>query len=619
MAIEKIMSHMLPPNFFQGNESSLRFENQLPIVCWSALSVPPFDMSFFLLCRFRRNVFHFFYEMASLWLLPGKQMHILLQFAADFFMPEISSQKYTAGEVTLRIEHPVDLKTLQNNLPIFEREIRLGIESAYLAGRILEFKGLSANEKITLIQDSIVSLMHKRPQDFDYGLLSEMQHFLVLCRDEFKAARHCRHLSKIICVHYLFRKAMKLSLETFPDRRYISVKLIRAKLAGKKRVLGIALGISFIRQNEILEHPHILSAIKAIVPNAKKVADSFLKHLIGSEQAWTLYIEIEKEDETTFTLEEERQLKEKLPSEMKNHFQERLNPLFMPQNEEEIMRHILTLSGELTLVRDLPQVMILFNQQLVESLEFLVIVLRIFKPELKSISQLFESKSTPLEFLHDRTKYVGCLRKKYKKEAAVFRLRFHKAPFLRSDHSIDLYRARQELVKELSRLMGEFRDFNGGIISKETELFDKIRQDLGTLAKEHDLLLENFFFSLNPPLMRSLLPSDPIKNMFIMLLEAQEEGLANDQPYQIRIREKDGYFYLYLSAKEPSFYEILAPAIEGMESTSLQIASSFMPQTEIPSSFALISKISYPEEIGRLRLLIEQTMAGWAQRLFSLR
>lgn len=611
-----MMSHVLPPNFFQGDDVASRFKDQLPIICWSTLEDPPFDISFFLLCPFRPNVFRFFYEMISLWLIPGKRTNAILQFAADFSMPDLSSQKYIAGEVMLHIEHPGELKILQKNLPVIESEIRLGVKSTYQADRTLEIKGLTSNEKIALIQENIVSLIQRRPQDFDYDILSEMQHFIVLSRDDFKEARTFRHMSKIICVHYLFRKALRHSLEAFPDRRYISVKLIRAEVASK-RILGIALGISFLQENEILEASHILSAVKSIVPGAKKVNGSFFKNQSRSNLICTLYLEIEKEN--PITLEEERRLKLELPSELKNHIQCPLHSLFMPQNEEEIMRHILSLSGQLTLVRDLPQTMILFNQQTADSLEFLVIVLRLLKPELKPIIQAFDLKPTFLEFIHDRTKIVGSLRKKYKKEATVFRLKIRKTPFLRSDYSVDLYKARHEVAKELRRVIGEFRDFNGGTISKERELFEKVRKELGHLAKEHAFLLENFFFSLTPAVMRSVLPSEPVKNIFTMFVEAENEGLTDNLPFQIRIRETGGYFHLHLSAKNPSFYEILAPAIEAVKVSTLQITSCFLPQSDAPSSFAMICRNTPDqEEVHRLRLAIERAMTNWAQRFLSL-
>ena len=597
-AVYRILSYVLPPSFFQGEGAVARFNSQLPIICWTPLGEPPFDLSFFLCCRFRPNAFRFFYEMVSRWLIPGKRLNALLQFATDFSLPDMSPQKYIGGEVMVRIENDMDLETLQRNLPIIESEIRLGVESYYQSCRIMEIKGLSSDEKTALIQENIVRLIRHRPQDFDYDILCEMQHFLVICKEGFKAERTYRHMSRIICVHYLFRKALLLSLETFPERRYISIKLVRAKLYGTHPVLGIAIGLSYISDNELFESRHIISGIQAIVPEAIKVSGSYFLNKRSSDPICTVYIEIEKEG--GFTLEEQRRLKEELPSELKNRFEKRLHPVFMPQNEEVVMRNMLTLSNQLKFVRDLPQVMIDFNQQMEEHLEFLVILARVAKPGLPAINDYFKNKPTFLEFIPDRQRIVGTLRKKYEKEASVFRVRIRKHPFFRKNLSVDLYKARKEIANELARLLGEFRDYNGGTISKETELFDRLKASLGAKAREHVFLLENYFYSLTPPIMRSVLPVEPIKKLFLMMLD---EELVDAQQYAIRLQEDSNYLYALITSVDLHFHETLH-----LEPYGGKIATCLVPQTDC-FSFGLIFRNPTTQESLSLRLAIEEIMA----------
>lgn len=596
-AIQRILSHVIPPTVFLQEGGMAHFQRQLPIICWTPLSEPPFEISFFLCCRFRQGAFRFFNEMVSRWLIPGKKLNVIMLFAADFTMPDLSGQKYIGGEMLVRVESKEEYEALQRNLPIIESEIRLGIESHYQACRILEIKGLTSDEKTAFIQENIVTLIRHRPQDFDYDILSEMQHFLVICKESFKADRSYRHMSRIICVHYLFRKALKLSLETFPERRYISVKLIRGHLQGKRPVLGVALALSFIRDGELFEASHLLSGIQTIVPDAKLISGSFFRCQGKNDPICTLYLEIEKEG--GISLDEERELKEELPSELKNRFEKRINPIFMPQNEEMIMRNILTLSHQLKLVRDLPQVMIDFNQQTEEKLEFLVTVLRVAKQGHPSIAECFKNKPTFLEYLPNRTKGVGTLRKKYNKEATVFFLRIRKHRFLRKNHAVDLYKARKEVAFELTRIIGEFRDYNGGTISKESELFEKLKASLGEKAQEHAFLLENFFYSLTPPIMRSVLPLEPILKLFSMILE---EGLAPDQPYTIRMQEESQYLYALITALDPHFHERLnLDAFEG------QIAACFVPQAEF-YSFGLVLRNPSMSDSLKLRLTIEEVI-----------
>ena len=431
--------------------------------------------------------------MVSRWLVPGKRLNATLQFACDFTMPEISDQKFIIGEVMLTVETQRELEQIQKNLPIIENEIRLGVTSLHQASRILEIKGLTADEKTAMIQENISSLVKRRPQDFDYDILSQMQHFLVLAKDEFKRQRNFKHISRIICIHYLFRRALKLSHEVYPDRRYISIKISRELLENKTRIIGIIIGISFLRSNELLQSRHLLSAIHNIIPDARTIDGSFFFNQGRNDSICTFYVEIEREQGQLFTHEQIKQLKAELPREIETRIEKRQSPIFMPHNEEGTMRDILTLSHQLKYVRDIPQVTITFSGQTDNKLEFMVIVLRLLKTGSSQLATILSSKQSALTIFVERKKVVGQLRKIYKKEATVLRVQIDKTPFLRQDHSIDLYKVRQKVSVELRRVLGEFRDFNGGTISKEQELLSSLRMQLGKEAIENSFFLENFF------------------------------------------------------------------------------------------------------------------------------
>ncbi|NGX54430.1 MAG: hypothetical protein KR126chlam2_00040 [Chlamydiae bacterium] len=615
-AINQIMSHVLPPHFFEEEDALLRFHKMLPIFSWTPMGEPPFDLSFFLCCRFRPNVFRFFYEMVSRWLIPGKRMNALLQFAVDFGIPELGEQMYVGGEVKVRIESRHELAIMEQNLPIIESEIRLGVESAYQANRILEIKGLSADEKTAMIQENITLLVKKRPQDFDYDVLSEMQHFLVLCKNEFKAAREYKQMSRIICVHYLFRKALRICLEAFPERRYISAKIIHARLNGKEKVVGIVLGMSYLGENEIFDERHILGGVQTLIPDARVVEGSFFANDSRSESTRMYYLEITKKADIPLSLQETKLLKQELSGVLKSCVEQRLNPIFMPPNEEEIMRDILTLSNQLKFVRDLPHVMISFNQQTGEALEFLVVVLRVVRLHCRTLAEFFEDKPSYLEIIFDRTKNVGTLRKKYNKEASVFKVRIRKAPFLRQDRSVDLYKARQGISQELTRVMGEYRDYNGGTISKEAELMTDLCRLLGPKAKENSFLLENFFYSLSPATMRSILEPEPLRKLFHMLLDIEQDELAKDQPCHYQIQEDSNYFYMLVTSADSSFREPVKKAIDDLKISSFQLATCYVLNNDL-SCFGVISRTSDLAESIRLRLAVEKAMTEWTDQKYS--
>lgn len=196
-----------------------------------------------------------------------------------------------------------------------------------------------------------------------------------------------------------------------------------------------------------------------------------------------------------------------------------LPPIFMPRNEEEIMRTVIALDAQLKYVDDKQQVTITFDEQTERHLYFTVIVVRIVK-EAESIASKMQHSSF-LQYLHDRTRNMGFLRKKYPKTATIFRVKFAKDPFFKKDGSIDIYKAREALAGELVRLIGNFRDYNGGILKKQKLLLETIKH-----GRVEDDFLEPFFYSLVPACMRPMLDPEAFITLYNMLW--QDEGMHYD-------------------------------------------------------------------------------------------
>lgn len=592
-AIYNILKRILPQEVFTFWEADADFQADqrehfhalLPLVCHKMSDEVPANISFYALYKYHPNAFKFFFEMISRWLVPGKRLNVVLVYATDFCMPEIGNDLYTLCEVMIHVDNLVDLQEIQYNLPIIETEARLGVESSYYARRILEVKGLSPDEKTAMIQDYIAYLVRRLPKDFDLDVMTEMQHVLVMCRDDFKAARESRHLSRIISIHYLFRKSLREEVRLAPEKRHLSLKLFRARLhlpEGEKNVLGLLVGVNFLKDQEIFEKKHLLTAIQNYIPNAQAVEDSFFANRRGTENICTLYIEIEKNSGEDFSSEEINQLRRELPVDLKDRIEHLMHPVFMPRNEEEIMRNVLSLSNQIKYMRDIPQVTITFDEQTYTSLFFTVILVRVMKPGAASIQDLFKTSGTVLGYIHDRCKSLGYLRKKYLKEATVFRLKLPKERFLRRDHSIDLNKARQFVLTELSRIIGDVRDFNGGMISKQNELLCAVRDLLGENIKFNDLLLENFFYSLTPVTMRTVMAPSALKTLFLMQLESIESGFFNGEGYSLKMRTDPNFVYVMIKAQNRSIKEELSRIFTKLQVPSSDLANSYVKVYDTP-------------------------------------
>jgi hypothetical protein len=178
----------------------------------------------------------------------------------------------------------------------------------------------------------------------------------------------------------------------------------------------------------------------------------------------------------------------------------------------------------LRLVADIPQVIITFDEQKGDDLFFTVILVRVRSPEARDVQEAFAQGGSVLKYIPDRVRKVGHLRKKYLKEAVVFRTCVKSDPFLRKDSSIDMYQARRFIFLELCKQLGEVRDYNGGMIYKQNELLSSLKQALGSLGEEHSLLLEKFYYSLNPIEMRTSVDVDHLKQLFLLLLQSIKTG-----------------------------------------------------------------------------------------------
>ncbi|HEV8051805.1 MAG TPA: hypothetical protein VGP47_04860, partial [Parachlamydiaceae bacterium] len=339
-ALEKIVSErMARDESFDGIETRMSFSemhdyllSNLPLVTTTRCPVVPGIMSFFSLTLERANVYKFFFEMVTRWLIPGRRLNVALTYSSDFRLPEIGNEVYVFCEIMISIENEREMEQILDNLPAIETEIEMGLSSSHYARRILEIKGFSTDESTAMIQEHIAHLIDRFPKEFDQDVLTEMQHVLLICRDEFKAARESRHLSRIIGIHYFFRKRLLEVLKNAPGKRHLSLKLFRARLKhedGQKTVIAVLVGVNFFKDKEVFDKTHLIKTIQSYIPSARPIENSFFANRRGTEPICTLYVEIEKNNGEAFTPAEIKLLRDQLPNDLKERIKHLLHPVFM--------------------------------------------------------------------------------------------------------------------------------------------------------------------------------------------------------------------------------------------------------------------------------------------------
>jgi hypothetical protein len=306
------------------------------------------------------------------------------------------------------------------------------------------------------------------------------------------------------------------------------------------------------------------------------------------------------------------EMKEKLASEFLRQTEEIIHPIFMPRNEEELIRNLIVLAAQIRYVRDLPQVSIHYEKQSDTDLTFTIIIARLLKGNVEPIRKVLEK--TNLKFDIDDVRTMGYVKHKYPKETSILHINIEKRAYFRADRSVDLMRARQKIVQEVTRTFGEFRDFNGGMILKQNESLAQLREEVGKLSKEKEFLLENYFYSLKPAIMQTIHDTSVLQRHFELLNIVLKSDL-HLQPYNLVAESMGKIFLCFIGAASPTFKEGVLNAIARLEISSRDLTTSFL-EVEDRSAMGFLLRLESPEIAQQFQEAILQAFHEWTHRFY---
>jgi len=599
-------------------------ESQLPLIKFSECKEFPAILSITLLCRshvkFANGTGRFFLDTFERFALPGHYLGTVFTRSLDFFFVGNDEKQFFLYEMGFRIKNTSDYEIVKHNLPKLIQQTRIIIRAVFETRRIMSVKSLSSEEKNLLIQEKIASLVEKRSKEFDLNLFDEiqgliqklsaeekkqqmkeiisplvekrpemfdsetfleMQNFLLLYRNKFTAVRELNHLSRIFCFHYLFRKKLQFVCQKESTKRHLYLKLFKGKALFKSQseILGMIIAVNLLSHHELFEAKHIIQAVKSLIPSTQEIPSSYVVDQ-RIDNIRIFYIEFLKGEERFFSFEEIKKLKRELSKELKERFESVLHPIFMPRNEEEIFRHIVTLSNELVHEKDIPQAMIHFDKQTHNNLVFNVILLRLAKKNSLSLRTLFAAKESILKFQFERVQNVGSLTPRIQKEANVFQVVLPKQPFFRKDFSLDLQKARQRIFEEISKALGEVRDYNGGMIENQNKNFHAFKRLISELSNMNDFLVENFFYSIEPATMQSLLSPSLLKIAYLSLMKAFDYDFEHS-PLYLSSHTENLTLLLVLASKASLNKDKIAESLRTLKVRSSEVAIAMLHANEI--------------------------------------
>lgn len=615
--VEKCISQEFP--HYENFPFTSDILHNLPIIAWNTPNGAPDCIDCTILCISPKEtgLESRLENILRNWINPGKTIQLLSQTSLYFHWDLFPDTSFFVMEIKGLVENKNDVDRILSNLSTFTIQLRSALKNTSSLKNFFPLKPLMQELKQAQIHQDLVLLLERFPHFFTTDLFLEMGRFFALCEKSFFEPRLPRLITKIISFHYLMRPNLTRLLSLYPEKRHIEIRCVRTELNfyfGSKPILGLILGISPLDNHEFFEESHISQAIKFLLPYVNTIKSSFYSYQKLHDPICTLYVELEKKDGTVFSTQELFILKQGLSEELKRRIEKLVPSVFMTRNEEEVMRNILLLSQELKYLSDIPQVIISLDSQNLSEISFTVVLVRLLKSTHTPIRKYFEKVQSNVQFIPDRTQQVGFLRKNHPKEANVFHLRIPKDPsLLRADYSVNFYLARNKVASIIFEAIGPFRDYNGGMILKQGELFYQFQDSFPTIAEKNPELLENFFFSLSPIEAQATLPLSSLQTLFHQFLEAQKEELLQKEDYFLRIEEKKGQLFSMIRIQGKTFKEELYNTLSNRELLSKALVYNAI---QIQGSLYIGMILSHLEEKKRQIFIeaIHEAIKNWMQK-----
>jgi oligopeptide transport system substrate-binding protein len=383
------------------------------------------------------------------------------------------------------------------------------------------------------IQIYLYQMIYRFPNHVKPSIVDEFFCIKQQLHYTFFSSRSIKHQKKILISLHLIGQQIQQEGNVYQNEVLIKTMVFKEKINYQfttQSTLGILIGCRYAKKNQNINEQQIISAIHTIKPNINIQQGTYQNVKINAYGDDYFYIEVTNDDPDTF-----QQLKQNLNEVLINHCQELYPKVISLQNDEEIVKNILMLNNEITKINDIPQVIINFFDHHQKKLIFHVTVVKLVTEEL-----IEYEKGSDFTLNQVRNQRVGYY-KDQPKEAYVYNVKLSiKKSYIRSDGTINVSGARKRVCDILDQFLGEFRDYNGGMILRQSEHFNSFRVLLDQNETMFPELVEDFFYSITPIENQTTLPLDLLKDMFSSITNMiSTTKLKTSQPYHIDLNQSE--------------------------------------------------------------------------------
>lgn len=428
------------------------------------------------------------------------------------------------------------------------------------------------------VYEKITKWLARFPNSIDKVIHQNLVIFYLLAAKKYLDHRTPAHLFRLnISIHAMQKKLLH-SMTFSPHLRHLEVRWIPTKLIfpfSTKPVLGCLIGFNVLDRYELFDEENIILALKKYMPQLRLVKESSYHHTSQHKNLKMFYFEIEKKDGTPFSLIEQNLLKTNLEEKAKKSIQPLSPTVFMRHNDEENYKNILVLSQEIEEFTDIPQAYIAFDHQTGKEIVFRVILVYITPFHHFSLKEHFSN----CKFVSERVRVVKYIENQ-PIEAHIFRIHLPRdSSFLRSDGSLNFYAARQKVATLISSAIGEFRDFNGGILDKQQEVLHEFKDNFPEITEKDSELIETFFYALTPLEKQVVVKVEVLSKLFSYFLKNHSSKLLKGS-YLFEIYPDENETFIIVHADDSSLISPIATFMLEQSLIELDITYNFMETME---------------------------------------
>ncbi|MBA2367396.1 MAG: peptide ABC transporter substrate-binding protein [Candidatus Protochlamydia sp.] len=453
---------------------------------------------------------------------------------------------------------------------------------------------------------------------FNYPLnppvVQDLYLFYLLASKKFLDHRSPSHLSSLfLSIHWMQKKlAQKIAFS--PEEIHIKIRWLPGILKfpfSSHSVLGCLIAFNALDKYELFDEENLYLAFQKQYPDVRLVKECFYRHSSQNQNLKIHYFEIEKKDGTNFSLFQQNLLKNNIEERVRNSIQKLSPSTFMRRNDEDTYKTILSLSNEINSLDDFSQVSINLDEQTGKEIVFQIVLVHPAPFHKFSLKERF----VECAFVPKRMTTVRHL-DNHPIHAHVFSLHLPRAStFLRGDGSLDFNLARQKIVSILQSAIGQFRDYNGGLLLKQQEHLEKFREGFKEIDQD---ILEKFFYSINPLEKQAILDLDILFKFFQFFLEHQKVKLVKNINFYFVHSKIGENTFLFVKGNNCSLNDTILSFVHEDFFQSPEIAYSLLNTLEGTFFTAVLLNQSSENEVPFIQNL-KQKLNEWQQKISGKR